>query len=111
MGIYAGTLREYVSVEAKAKTRDSYGGETETWTHSWYEWCSIRGIIGKEYWEASQLQSNLTHKIRMRYNTSTAAISPSTHRLKYDDRVFDIETVIPDVRHSEINLVCCEATT
>ncbi len=100
----AGNLRHKISLEVLTTSKNSYGEDVETWTHSFYERASILALRGTEYIEAQQMQNAATYKIRMRYSSNTASLSPASHRANHGGTIYVFESCLPDDRRRE--LVC-----
>ena len=64
--------------------------EEETWNDILSTWANINPISGKEYYSAETINSDLTHKIRLRYRKG---ITPDM-RILYNERIFYIVSVI-----------------
>ncbi len=68
-------------------------------------WASVQPISGREYWARSQIQAEVTHRIRIRY---IAGIKP-TMRIQFRDRTFEIESIINwHERNIDLQLMCKE---
>jgi SPP1 family predicted phage head-tail adaptor len=65
----------------------------------------VAPMSGRELLAAEAVQSSLTHSVSIRY---FAGLKPSM-RIKYGDRLFDIQSVIDeDERHRTMTLLCVE---
>lgn len=68
-------------------------------------WASVEPISGKEYWASSQVQAEVTHRIRVRY---LPGIRP-TMRVQFKARTFEIESIINwQERNIDLQLMCKE---
>lgn len=106
----AGELRHQITIQMATTGRDSVGERTLTWTSGRNTWAAIWPVKGSEYFASQQLQANVTHKIRIRYQTlaNSTAIG-SNHRIKFGSRYFTINSVInPDERNILLELMCTE---
>lgn len=103
----AGILRHRVAIQSKTVVQNDYGEETVVWTDERSVWASIEPLRGREYIEAKTLQATVDHRIRMRY---LADLTP-VKRIRYGERVFEIESVI-HVREARIETqaMCREVT-
>lgn len=100
----AGQLRHRVTIQRP--TEDINGGAT-TWSDVETVWASIAPIAGREYFAAQQVQSDVTHRVRMRYGPTVT----TKDRLTFGVRHFDIRTVLNrDERNRELELLCIERT-
>lgn len=84
-------LRHKIDLQQKSATRDSFGSEVATWTTKATVRAAIEPLSGREYFMAYQVQSEVTHKITIRYYGG--GITPGW-RIKFGTRVFDILSVI-----------------
>lgn len=101
-----GGLKKRVTILKQVRVSDGQGGFTETWQEVGTVWAAIEPISGREYYEAMQLASDVTHRVRMRYMDLTPH-----EKIKYDDRVFDIIAVIDvNMEHRELEVLCNERT-
>ncbi len=79
--------------------------EDEDWKDIATTWANINPISGKEYYSAETINSDLTHKIRLRYRKG---ITPDM-RILYNGRIFYIVSVINEFeRNSILQLMCRE---
>ena len=79
--------------------------EDEDWKDIATTWASINPISGKEYYSAETINSDLTHKIRLRYRKG---ITPDM-RVIYNDRIFYIISVINEYeKNTMLQLMCRE---
>lgn len=100
-----GPLRNRVTIESYAKSRDGYGAEVETWSRFADVWASVEPLIGREYLAAKQIQAEVTHKIRMRYIEGLAP----TMRIVWGTRTFEIVSIINvSERNKEIVIMATE---
>lgn len=104
----AGTLRQRVTIQDKSVVRDTYGGETISWTDVAEVWAAVEPLQGREYLEARQTMAEVTTRIRVRYRSG---ITPEM-RVEYDSRNYEILAVI-HVREQqrELHLMCREFVT
>lgn len=79
--------------------------EDEYWKDIATTWANINPISGKEYYSAETINSDLTHKIRLRYRRG---ITPDM-RIIYNDRIFYIISVINEYeKNTMLQLMCRE---
>ena len=79
--------------------------EEEEWNDIVTTWASINPISGREYYQAETINSDLTHKVRLRYRKG---ITPDM-RVLYNGRIFYIVSVINEFeRNSTLQLMCRE---
>lgn len=101
----AGELRHRITIQQKTVVRDTYGGETVTWTNTATVWAAVEPLSGREYFSAQQVQAEVNHRIRIRYRAGIT----TTMRVLWGTRVFDILAIINlQERGREIHLMCKE---
>ncbi len=62
-----GPMRHLVEVQRdEAASKRASGELVEDWQAVFQEWASIEPLAGREFWNAVQVQANVTHKIRIR---------------------------------------------
>jgi len=104
----AGKLRHRVTIQQLVATDDGYGGITETWQDVATVWAAVEPLRGTERYRAQQVQAELSHKVTIRYRPG---IKPDM-RLKYGDRILEIEAVIDvEERHRWLELLCSEVVS
>lgn len=106
----AGLLRQRIRVETATQTRDAHGGITYTWKLDAIVWGMVKPIAGQEFFTSQQVNSDITHIVRIRY-WSGLLLTPS-QRLVHRDRNLNIKSVVNlDERRREVEVMCTEATT
>lgn len=105
----AGKLRHKVTLQSLGtRTDDGMGGGSILPVDEAEVFASIEPLTGNELLRAGQLESTLTHRIRMRY---FPGVKPSW-QVKYGTRIFDIDRIIDvEERHRELELMCTELVT
>jgi SPP1 family predicted phage head-tail adaptor len=104
----AGALRHRVTVKQRTITQNSIGEPVKTWSDYLSANANIEPLRGKEFIEGIASQSQVTHKVRLRYRTG---IVP-TMRVYFCGRMMEIMYVINvGERNREINLFCKELFT
>ncbi|MFB5622537.1 MAG: phage head closure protein [Nitrosarchaeum sp.] len=88
--------RHYITIQSQVVTQNKYGENEISWVDDSECFAEIKPIKGDEYYNARQIQSVVTHKITMRYTTLSdgTRIKQSNSRIKFGDRIFNIEGVI-----------------
>lgn len=107
--VRASELRESVDIEQSTITTDSFGNETETWTAvASAVPAKVEPLRGNEFWQAQQVQSEVTHTVKLRYRSG---ILPSM-RVLYRSRYLHILSVIDmQERQWMLELHCKEMAT
>lgn len=100
-----GKLRHRITFQQESLTPDGMGGSTKTWTSLGTVSAQVEPLSGKEFFQAQQIQSSVTHKVTMRYRANTI---PSL-RILFGTRTFDVNAVLdPEERHIQLILLCTE---
>ena len=100
-----GNLRNRIIIQRQITTQDSFGEQQEEWNEVDTVWASINPIAGREFFAAETVNSEITHKIRIRYRND---IKPDM-RVFYNGRAFRITTVINEFeRNKMLQLMCKE---
>lgn len=102
----AGRLRHEITIQEPTATQNAVGEETLSWSDYATVRASVEPMSGREYWNSKQVQSEITHEIRIRYYPGVT----SEMRVSWGNRVFEIESVINvNERNREMILMCKEA--
>jgi SPP1 family predicted phage head-tail adaptor len=88
--VNAGNFNKRLEIQSVIQAADGQGGYTDTWTSTAKVWGSIEPVKGYEKFQAMQLETQITHRIHIRFRTGIT----TKHRIVYDKRVFDIKEVI-----------------
>lgn len=102
-----GGLSHRIKIEIQTGRQNEYGEPLNIGDEGNYieVWASITPIVGKEFFAAEKENSEITHKIRIRY---ASGIKPSM-RVNFNNRIFQIMSVINyQERNSELQLMCKE---
>ena len=102
----AGKLNKKVTIEALISTTSTDGGSKQSWQPVAQDvWAAIEPLRGREWFEAGATQSEVDHRIRMRYRGGV----DSSMRVVHKKRVFDVQYVI-DIKSEqrELHLMCKE---
>lgn len=86
----AGKLRHMVSILKPVTAQSETGEALTTWQEHGKAWASIEPIQGQEYWQAAQMQSDVSTKITIRH---LAGVLPQM-RVAFGDQLFLIVSVI-----------------
>lgn len=100
----AGRLRHRVTIEQKAVTRDSVGGQTVSWTTVAASLpAEVEPISGREFVELRAAQADISIRFRLRYRSG---ITPAM-RVQWDGNAYGIVEAI-NVRgmNRELQLMC-----
>ena len=104
----AGVLRHRIAITQRTITQNSIGEPVKTWSTYLSTNANIEPLKGREFIDGIATQSEVTHKVRLRYR---GGIVP-TMRVSFCGRIFEIMYVINvGERNREINLYCKEIYT
>lgn len=96
-----------VAIQRATESQGATGEITKTWATLATVWAAIEPLTGREFFQAQQVQAEVSHKITMRHYTGIT-ISPKD-RLLYGTRVFRIESMLNvEERSIELVLMCRE---
>lgn len=102
--INAGKYKHIVTFQRLMESRNNYGeidrGSEANWEDFLKARVGIYPISSKEVVQAKMTESEITHRIQMRYNPSI--VINSHMRIKYGSRIFDI--VSPPINYQEANM-------
>lgn len=98
-----GKMRHRITFQRQEDGKDALGGYEDEWTDVATTWAQISPVSGREYF--SQVRENVvSHKIYCRYRPG---ITPKM-RIKYNDRIFRIISVINWEERNEGLTIMCE---
>lgn len=101
----AGTLRHRLTLKTVTTSKDSFGGTIEAEATFATVWGAVEPLAGRELMVAQQMQSEVTHKITIRY---LAGLTSEMH-LYFGTREFQILSVLnSQERDIEMVLMCKE---
>lgn len=100
------SLKHLVSFQKNNGVKDSLGGITESWVSLMpQEWVQIIPLKGEEKYQSKSLNTEVNHKIRMRYRDGL----DSKMKIIYGTRVFEIDSIInPFERNRELQIMATE---
>lgn len=102
----AGQLRHRVTIQEPVEARNGYNEAITTWAPVATVWASVEPLSGREFFAAEHVQSEITHRVRLRWRPGIAP----TMRVLFGGRHLMIEAVI-NYRElgTEMHLMCREA--
>jgi SPP1 family predicted phage head-tail adaptor len=104
----AGKLRRQLEIQQAIETQGTTGEMAIIWTTFATVFGSVEPLRGREFWAASELQAEVSTRIRIRY------LDGVTPKMQVVDgsKLYWIDTVIdPEMRHIEMQLMCKEVVT
>lgn len=99
-----GRMRYRIEIEDFVSTTDADGFVSEEWIPFTTVWADITPVSGKEYLNSAQTLSEVTNKIYIRYISSIK----TTMRIIFGDRIFNIQSILPDERNGMITIMAKE---
>lgn len=102
----AARLRHRVTIQQPVVAVNGYGERITTWSTVATVWAAVEPLRGREFFDAEQVQAEISHRVIMRYRAGME----STMRLLHEGRVLHITAPPIDVdeRHRELQLMCRE---
>ena len=87
----AGELRRRITFQRRSTTQDASGQQSASWSDIVTVWAGIESISAREQMAAQAVQSEVTHRIKVRYRIELASpMNSTTYRILYGTRVFGI---------------------
>jgi len=99
----AGKLRHRVTIQEATESVDSYGQPTFAWADEATVWASIEPLRGQERLAQQQIESDVTHRVTLRYLTN---LTPAK-RIKFGSRYLEIRSVMNVDEHDETMVLEC----
>lgn len=103
--IRSGELRERVAIQAPTESRNNLGETTLAWSDFTTRWASVEGVSAREALINGQQDTNVTHKVRMRYVDGLN----QKMRLLWRGRTLEIVSLLEHNNRSEHELICSES--
>lgn len=104
MAIDPGRLRERVTIQQATATRNRIGETVQTWGTFAEVWASVEGLSGREVLQSGQQQTEVTHRVRMRYVSGLTQLM----RLSWRGRILEITSLLEHNNRTEHELLCVE---
>jgi SPP1 family predicted phage head-tail adaptor len=104
--IQAGNYRYPATIQKRNMGQNSYGETIQDWVDVMTVRVNVAPLYGREFFDKESVNSELTHKITMRYVRNI--VTPDM-RILYDGRTFSISSIIDyQEQHRELQMVCKE---
>ena len=101
----AGRLRNRIAIQVRGSGQDSSGLPVEVWTDLVELFANVERLSGREYFIAQSVGAEINTRIITRYYPGIKA----NDRIMFEDKIFDIDSVIPDRLKTRLELMCKEA--
>ena len=82
----AGKLSHLISLEKYVEGNDEFGQPTKGYQELFKAWAEIRPLLGYEHYSEMQVNTDQTHRIKVRYRPGIE----QTMRFKYGMRYFEV---------------------
>lgn len=101
-----GEMRHRITFQQPIKTPDGHKGHTVSWQGLVTVWASVEPLSGREYFYSHQIKAEVTHRVKIRYRSDISM----KMRIKHEDRILDIESIIDlKERRQILEILCREA--
>lgn len=84
-----GPLRQRLYLQQESLGADTGGGGALSWTTIATLWAAVEPFSGKEALQAGRISGSITHRIRLRYDSSVT----TAMRFLWGSRVFNIRDI------------------
>ena len=103
----AGELRERITVLAYRETKNAMGEMVPVYDQTFATvWASVQGVTAREFLLAGQQQTEISHRVRMRFLTGLT----QRMRIVWRGRTLEIVSLLEHANRSEHELLCQETT-
>jgi SPP1 family predicted phage head-tail adaptor len=99
-----GKLRERVTVQIAGGTTNALGETVLVWANSSAVWASVEGVTARESLMAGQQNTEVTHRVRLRYLPGLT----SQHRFDWRGRTLEISSLLEHGNRTEHEAICVE---
>jgi SPP1 family predicted phage head-tail adaptor len=101
----AGDLRERITVLDYRETKNAMGEMVPVYDTTFAEvWASVQGVTAREFLLAGQQQTEISHRVRMRFLTGLT----QRMRIVWRGRTLEIVSLLEHANRSEHELLCQE---
>lgn len=103
----AGVKDRRITLETKTVSRNGVGDEVETWATVSTLWAQrVEGSKVAERFAANQTFATVTTIFKVGYWPAYGLISPDTHRIVFDARIYNILGALEIGRKDGVELLC-----
>ena len=89
---FAATARDRITIESPTDTPGEYGGFERSWATVGSMWAVVTPVSGREVFAQQSLQTTITHKMLIRYQSDYAVPETiSNYRVSLDGRYFAVK--------------------
>lgn len=86
MPLGAGQIDKRIIIQSNTVTTGADGSQSDAWTDDATVWCQFSKATSREFLAAQQVNSDVTHVLKLRYRSGVTA----SHRLKLGTRILNI---------------------
>ena len=104
MAIASGKLFHEVTIEQRNDSRNAYGESIASWATCSSPYAEVRDLSGNELVQASQINSKITTRITVRYDSGIRA----TMRVVHKSRNYNIISVQNELERDEKMILLCQ---
>jgi SPP1 family predicted phage head-tail adaptor len=99
-----GRLRERVTIQQASENRNAMGEVVQSWVTFAERWASVDGLSSREFLLQGQQQSEISHRVRLRYVPGMT----SSMRFLWRGRVLEMTSLLEHNNRSEHEALCTE---
>lgn len=104
----SGLRRHKIVLQTREESLNAYGEADLSYNKLADAWAEVRMVSGNERLISAQIESEVSHRIRLRWEKTFAKLTPKD-RLLHDGKTYDIVSVTdPDGRRRELVLTALE---
>jgi SPP1 family predicted phage head-tail adaptor len=101
----AGLLRQRVTLQARAVTRDATGAEVETWADFAPNVpAAVEPLSGREFWASQSVTSSAVVKVTLRHLDGVTV----THRVWWQGKAWNLRSVADPTGRREVLVLVAE---
>jgi SPP1 family predicted phage head-tail adaptor len=93
-----------VTIQQASETRNAMGEVVQSWVTFAERWASVDGLSSREFLLQGQQQSEISHRVRLRYVPGMR----NTMRFLWRGRVLEITSLLEHGNRSEHEALCTE---
>lgn len=85
-----GKMNKRITIQRYTDVEGEWGQTTNDWKDWKVIWASINSLYGREFWQARESNMENTINITARYSKTLKDMDTREHRVKYDNKIYDI---------------------
>ena len=87
------TYNKKITFQILTEKQDKIGVQEQVWTNFFTAWANVNGVGGREYYSASQVNSQNDVVFKTRYSRKIAGFLSSEIRILYDSKIYDVKHI------------------